>query len=66
MITVNGKDKVEWRNGMTVTDVFAALGFDYSLIVVIIDGEPISPDNFATRKVPDGAQMQAIHIMHGG
>jgi len=66
MITVNGKDKVEWCYGMTVVDVFAALGFDYSLIVVTINGEPVSPDSFATHKVPDGAQMQAIHIMHGG
>jgi sulfur carrier protein len=66
MITVNNRDKIPWREGMTVRDVLRAMNYDYALIVVSVDGALVEKDAYATHPVPDGAQVQVIHVAHGG
>ena len=66
MITVNNRDQIPWREGMTVQDVLRAMNFDYALIVVSVNGTTVEKEAFATHSVPDGAQVQVIHIAHGG
>ncbi|MGC8780731.1 MAG: sulfur carrier protein ThiS [Anaerolineae bacterium] len=66
MIRVNGQYAVEWRPGMTVQDVLDALKFSFRMIVVKINGQVILRKDFATTEVPDGAEMQAIHMISGG
>lgn len=66
MILVNDRDKVDHKPGMTVADVLAALGYDYALIVVTVNGVFVPTDDYATAPVPDGADLKAIHIAHGG
>ncbi|MBI5529088.1 MAG: sulfur carrier protein ThiS [Deltaproteobacteria bacterium] len=66
MIVVNNRDKLDWREGMTVQDVLNAMRFDYALIVVSVNGAQVEKDAFATHPVPDGASVQVIHIAHGG
>jgi len=65
IITVNG-NRVEWHEGMTVTELFRIMGYDFSLIVTSINGEIIHEDNYDTSFIPDGAEVKAIHIHHGG
>lgn len=66
MIRVNGQFEVEYRDGMTVQDVLDALKFSFRMIVVKIDGRVILRKDFGTTLVPDGAEMQAIHLISGG
>lgn len=66
MILVNGRDKVAWKPGMTVADALAAQNWDYALIVVTVNGTFVPSDDYATFPVPDGADLKAIHIAHGG
>lgn len=66
MIRVNGQYEVEHRDGMTVQDVLDALKFSFRMIVVKIDGRVILRKDFGTTLVPDGAEMQAIHLISGG
>lgn len=66
MIRVNGQYDVEWRPGMTVQDVLDALKFSFRMIVVKIDGRVVLRKDFATTEVPDGMEMQAIHLISGG
>ena len=66
MIRVNGQYDVEYRPGMTVQDVLDALKFSFRMIVVKIDGKVVLKRDFATTEVPDGAEMQAIHLISGG
>lgn len=66
MILVNGFRKLEWQAGLTVEQVLDALGYDYSLITVSIDGDFVSEEDYASRIVPDGCDFRAIHICHGG
>jgi len=65
IITVNG-NKIDWHEGMTVTDLFGIMGYDFSLIVTSVNGEIINEDNYDTCVIPDGADVKAIHIHHGG
>jgi sulfur carrier protein len=66
MIRVNGQYEVEHRPGMTVQDVLDALRFSFKMIVVKIDGQVVLRRDFAATPVPDGAEMQAIHLISGG
>lgn len=66
MIRVNGQYDVEWRPGMTVQDVLNALKFSFRMIVVKVNGQVVLRKDFATTEVPDGAEMQAIHLISGG
>ena len=66
MIKVNNRDLLPWLEGMTVQDVLESMGYSYVLITVTINGELVSAEDYGSRTVPDGADVQAIHIMHGG
>jgi sulfur carrier protein len=66
VIRVNAQYEVEYRPGMTVQDVLDALKFSFRMIVVKIDGVVVLKRDFATTEVPDGADMQAIHLISGG
>jgi thiamine biosynthesis protein ThiS len=66
MITVNGRDRIEWTEGMSVQDVLDAMGWAFPLIVATVNDERIKPTDFAIHLVPDEADVRLIHIMHGG
>lgn len=65
MITVNG-DQMEWTDGMTVADLLARRRFIFRMLVVTINGHLIKRDHYQTTLVPDGADVQVIHMMSGG
>ena len=64
MITAND-NKIEWKEGLTVLDVFKILGYDYSLITVFVNDTFVPEENYETI-VPDEANIKLIHICHGG
>jgi len=66
MILVNNRDRVEWREGMTVQDVLDAMGFDYALITVTVEGRLVPEHDYETRTVPDGSKVGVFHLAHGG
>jgi sulfur carrier protein len=66
MIRVNDKFEIEWEQGMTVERLLEQLKFSFPLIVVSIDNVLVSRDEYATRLVPDGAQVQVLHMTAGG
>jgi len=66
MIIVNNRDKVDWHEGMTAQDVLDAMGYDYALITVTIEGTLVPEDDYETRTVPDGSRVGLFHLAHGG
>lgn len=66
MITINDRDRIEWRDGMTVTDILNAMGFTYALITVTVDGELVPKEDYETYSVPDDAKVTVFHLAHGG
>lgn len=65
MIRVNDTD-VEWRAGMTVTQALEAMGYDFPLISVFVNETFVPEDEHGSFEIPDGADVKAIHIHHGG
>lgn len=66
MIRVNDQYDVPWHPGMTVQDVLDTLKFSFRMIAVKVNSQPVSRRDFAITEVPDGAEMQAIHMISGG
>ena len=66
MITINKRDNLEWRPGMTIQDVLDAMRYTYHLITVTVNGEIVPKEDFDTYQIPDGADVRVFHIMHGG
>ncbi len=66
MITVNQRDEVEWREGMTVRDLLKKLKYTYPHIIVRINGDLVRDEDFKTTTIPDEAHVQLIHLIAGG
>ena len=66
MIMVNG-DEFEWREGLTVQDILDAKNFTFRMISVWINGEAVqNRDSYASTPVPDGGEVEIIHMISGG
>lgn len=66
MIRVNG-DETPWREGLTVQDVLDAKNFTFKMIAVWINDEPVARgENFPATPIPDGANVEVLHMISGG
>ena len=66
MITVNNRDKLEWREGMTVQDLLDEMGYSYSLITVTVNGTLINESEYDSHRIEDGSDVTVFHLAHGG
>jgi len=66
MITINNRDKIDWQENMTVSDVLKKMGYCYSLITITVNGDLVTSDDFAYHLVPDNSEMTIFHLAHGG
>ncbi|MCK4414388.1 MAG: sulfur carrier protein ThiS [Candidatus Eisenbacteria sp.] len=66
MLTINDRDRVDWKPGMTVRDVLDAMGYSYPLITVSVNGQVVDREEYDHFPVPDGAQISVFHLAHGG
>ncbi|HSA34787.1 MAG TPA: sulfur carrier protein ThiS [bacterium] len=64
-ITVNDQ-VIDWRDGMTVSDVLTVMNYTFKLLVIQIDGKNVKRDDWPTATVPEGADVKVIHLMSGG
>jgi sulfur carrier protein len=65
MILVNG-DPEAWTPGMTIRDVLKVKNYRFPLLVVSVDGTHVPPADYDAAQVPDGAQVQVMHLLSGG
>lgn len=65
MIRVNG-EAMPHRQGMTVRDVLREKNFLFPLLVVSVDGRHVPRSEYDTTQIPDGAEVQVLHLMSGG
>lgn len=65
MITVNGSPH-PWHEGMTVRDVLDERRFTFPLLVVRIDGRLVPRGEYGETAVPDGSDVDVLHLMSGG
>jgi len=65
MVTV-GKEKIPWKDGLTIAEALAALNDDYEYAVVRINGELVSKPNFENTLVGDHSEIIPIPMVAGG
>jgi sulfur carrier protein len=65
MITVNG-DPLDWRPGMTVADILKIRSFIFRMLAVQVNGQLVPRGTYDKAVVPDGADVQVIHMISGG
>lgn len=65
MISVNG-ETLAHTPGMTVADILRIRNFIFRMLVVQVDGKVVKRSDYATTTVPDGADVQVIHLISGG
>ena len=66
MIIVNNRDKVEWREGMTVQDILDEMGYHFKLITVTVNDELVSKFDYGSYLLSDNAKVGVFHLAHGG
>ena len=65
-ITVNEQSHSWPEQSLTVREILARLNFSFPLIVVRLDGQLVPKSDYDSVAVPDGARMEAIHLISGG
>ncbi len=65
MIRVN-EEPIAWQDGTTVRQVLVTCNYRFPLVIVTINGNLVSRDDFDTTLVPDDAEVKVIHLMSGG
>ncbi len=66
MITINNRDKLEWRDGMTVQALLDEMGYSYTLITVTVDDRLVPEEDYDHFTIQDGAEVGVFHLAHGG
>ncbi len=66
MITVNNRDKIEYKENMTVQDLLDEMGYDYALITVTVNDELVDEDDYSSYKLKDNDMVGVFHLAHGG
>jgi sulfur carrier protein len=65
VITVNS-ESMPHHQGMTVQDVLDARKYIFPMLAVSVNGQIVARKDYRTTEVPDGADVQVIHMISGG
>ena len=65
MLRVN-EETVAWSPGMTIEDLLETCEYTYHSLVVKVNGELVRRKDWEDFELPDGADVQVIHMMTGG
>lgn len=64
-ITVN-REPMDWHPGLTVEDILKKRRYTFRMLVIKVDGKVVKKDTWAGAEVPEGADVQVLHLMSGG
>jgi sulfur carrier protein len=65
MLTVNG-EPLEYEPGMTVGTILERRKYVFRMLAIWVNGEFVPRKEWPGRQVPDGADVQVIHMVAGG
>ena len=66
MIRVNDRHEIESADPVTVSELLAQMRYTFPHIIVKVNDDVVPFGEYATRVVPDGAEVFVIHLMAGG
>jgi len=66
MITVNNRDKLEWKEGITIQNLLDEMGYSYTLITVTVGDRLVPEEDYDHFVIEDGSDVGVFHLAHGG
>jgi sulfur carrier protein len=64
-ITVN-QETIDWEENLTIDRVLKIMNYTFKMIVVKVNGELVKKEDYDTKIIPEGAEVQIIHLIAGG
>jgi thiamine biosynthesis protein ThiS len=64
-ITVN-QETIDWEENLTIDRVLKIMNYTFKMIVVKVNGELVKKEDYDTKNIPEGAEVQIIHLIAGG
>jgi sulfur carrier protein len=64
-ITVN-QETIDWEENLTIDRVLKIMNYTFKMIVVKVNGELVKKEDYDTKIIPEGAEVQVIHLIAGG
>ncbi|WP_408629718.1 sulfur carrier protein ThiS [Alkaliphilus flagellatus] len=62
---VNGRD-FQWEENLTVEGILEKKKYTFPKIIVKVNGELVSPEEYGTKVIMDGDDVKVIHLLAGG
>jgi thiamine biosynthesis protein ThiS len=64
-IKVN-QETIDWEENLTIVRVLKIMNYTFKMIVVKVNGELVKKEDYDTKIIPEGAEVQIIHLIAGG
>lgn len=64
-IKVN-QETIDWEENLTIDRVLKIMNYTFKMIVVKVNGELVKKEDYDTKIIPEGAEVQIIHLIAGG
>jgi sulfur carrier protein len=64
-IKVN-QETIDWEENLTIDRVLKIMNYTFKMIVVKVNGELVKKEDYNTKIIPEGAEVQIIHLIAGG
>jgi thiamine biosynthesis protein ThiS len=64
-ITVN-QETIDWEENLTIDRILKIMNYTFKMIVVKVNGELVKKEDYDTKIIPEGAEVQIIHLIAGG
>lgn len=64
-IKVN-QETIDWEENLTIDRVLKIMNYTFKMIVVKVNGELVKKEDYDTKIIPEGAEVQVIHLIAGG
>ena len=66
-IILNNRDtEIKGFQQINIIDLFKYMKFTFPMIIVIINGQIVIKEDFATTNIEEGDKVEAIHLIGGG
>ncbi len=60
------QETIDWEENLTIDRVLKIMNYTFKMIVVKVNGELVKKEDYDTKIIPEGAEVQIIHLIAGG
>ncbi len=60
------QETIDWEENLTIDRVLKIMNYTFKMIVVKVNGELVKKEDYGKKNIPEGAEVQIIHLIAGG